>query len=285
MFTHLHVHSHFSFGLGVSSPEALAEAAAERGFSALACTDTNGVYGAVEFQRACDAAGVRPILGAHLVADGQEAVALAMNEQGWGALCRAITRFIGRDTDGCHPERSARGGEPSSRALLGQSVPQSEHPAPNLATDRDGLILLSRDIGFLEQTLRPQRPRESLRRASARPEPPRGAGRRPPAGPSRRRHQWRGRRAGGGVEPPPAAARHRAEYHAFLPARGGGLAHSGLALLRPSELARHFPDCPEAIRAAEDIAERCSYTDPGRPANRCHPASPIPAPPSPSCGS
>ena len=52
MFTHLHVHSHFSFGLGVSSPEALAEAAAERGFRALACTDTNGVYGAVEFQRA-----------------------------------------------------------------------------------------------------------------------------------------------------------------------------------------------------------------------------------------
>ncbi len=93
MFTHLHVHSHFSFGLGVSSPEALADAAAQRGFRALACTDTNGVYGAVEFQRACAAAGVRPILGAHLVANGQETVALATNEQGWAALCRAITRI------------------------------------------------------------------------------------------------------------------------------------------------------------------------------------------------
>ena len=91
MFTHLHVHTHFSFGLGVSSPEVLAQAAAERGFGALACTDTNGVYGAVEFQRACDAVGVRPILGAHLVANGQEVVALAMDERGWGALCRAIT--------------------------------------------------------------------------------------------------------------------------------------------------------------------------------------------------
>src|SRR5918996_1881655 len=93
MFTHLHVHSHFSFGLGVSSPEALAEAAARRGFRALACTDTNGVYGAVEFQRACAAAGVRPILGAHLVADGHEVVALAIDERGWGALCRAITHI------------------------------------------------------------------------------------------------------------------------------------------------------------------------------------------------
>src|SRR5918992_1631418 len=93
MFTHLHVHSHFSFGLGVSSPEALVQAAAERGFRALACTDTNGVYGAVEFQRACAAAGVRPILGAHLTENGQEVVALATDEKGWGALCRAITQI------------------------------------------------------------------------------------------------------------------------------------------------------------------------------------------------
>jgi DNA polymerase III alpha subunit len=93
MFTHLHLHSHFSFGLGVSSPEELAGAAARRGYRTLACTDTNGVYGAVEFQRACDAAGVRPMLGAHLVAGGEEVVALAMNERGWGALCRAITKI------------------------------------------------------------------------------------------------------------------------------------------------------------------------------------------------
>ena len=66
---HLHVHSHFSFGIGVSSPEVLAGAAAERGYRALGCTDTNGVYGAIEFQRACDAVGVRTILGAHLVTD------------------------------------------------------------------------------------------------------------------------------------------------------------------------------------------------------------------------
>src|SRR6476620_4823475 len=58
---HLHLHTHFSFGSGVSSPDVLAAAAAERGHRALACTDTNGVYGVIEFQRACDAVGVRPI--------------------------------------------------------------------------------------------------------------------------------------------------------------------------------------------------------------------------------
>ena len=100
MFAHLHVHTHFSFGIGASSPETLAEAAAKREFRALACTDTNGVYGAIEFQRACEAAGVRPILGAHLVTDDEETVALAADERGWAALCRAITRIHWKDGKG-----------------------------------------------------------------------------------------------------------------------------------------------------------------------------------------
>src|SRR3954466_10574664 len=116
----LHAHSHFSFAIVVSTPEARAEAAALRGFRALACTDTNGVYGAVEFQRACAAAGVRPILGAHLVADGQEAVALAVDQRGWAAVCRAITAIHWRD------------------AKVGRLSEQ-------ISADRDGLILFSRD--------------------------------------------------------------------------------------------------------------------------------------------
>src|SRR5215475_11321417 len=91
MFTHLHTHSHFSFSGGVSSPEVLVQAAVQRGFTALACTDTNGVYGAVEFQQAAEAAGIRPILGAHLVTEDQEALVLATDDQGWASLCRAIT--------------------------------------------------------------------------------------------------------------------------------------------------------------------------------------------------
>ncbi len=62
---------HFSLGQGVSSPEVLIDAAVARGFDALACTDTNAVYGAVEFQRAALERGVRPILGAHLVPAGR----------------------------------------------------------------------------------------------------------------------------------------------------------------------------------------------------------------------
>ena len=242
MFTHLHAHSHFSFGLGVSSPEALAEAAAQLGFRALACTDTNGVYGAVEFQRACAAAGVRPILGAHLVADGRETVALAINEQGWGALCRAIT------------EIHWRGG---GAATLRVPAPLSRL----LATDRDGLILLSRDIGFLEETLRLSGPTNlyvELR-------------------PGRARHAVlaTARRLGLPVAATNGVVAARAEEwsrHRLLRAIALNTTLSVLpaeevwpdqAWLCPGEeLARHFPDCPEAMRAAEEIAERCGYNIP-----------------------
>ena len=54
MFVHLQVHSWFSLGKGASSPDALIEAAHAHGFNTLACTDTNGVYGAVEFQQATE---------------------------------------------------------------------------------------------------------------------------------------------------------------------------------------------------------------------------------------
>jgi error-prone DNA polymerase len=252
MFTHLHVHTHFSFGLGVSSPELLAQAAAERGFSALACTDINGVYGAVEYQRACDAVGVRPILGAHLVADGQEVVALAVDERGWGALCRAITAIHWR-TGGRAVGRTVAPLDPSACPPVRLST--------LLATDRQGLVLLSRDVAFLEQALRLSGPQDLY--AELRP--------------GRRRHETLA--AARRLELPVVAtngviaaqaedwSRHRLLRAIALNTTLSALPSrevwpSGAWLCPTGDLARHFPDCPEAIRAAEDIAERCRYRIP-----------------------
>ena len=159
---HLHVSTHFSFGLGVSSPAVLATAAAERGFRELACTDVNGVYGAVEFQRACEAAGVRPILGAHLVTDDEETLALAIDERGWAALCRVITwihwegeRAVGRASGG---RRRANAGSTPARPIAAARPPA--RLSALLAPDRDGLVLLSRDPAFLERVLRLSGPRD-----------------------------------------------------------------------------------------------------------------------------
>src|SRR6187551_1651904 len=112
VFTHLHVHTHFSFGEGASHPDTLIQAARARGFTTLACTDTNGVYGAVEFQRLAEAEGIRPILGAHLVHGGEECVALAEDERGWGKLCRVISRIHWNLTPPPPLSENRRGGRP-----------------------------------------------------------------------------------------------------------------------------------------------------------------------------
>lgn len=91
-FVHLHVRSHYSFLDGADAPERLVARAAELGMPALALTDRHGVYGAVAFLRAAAAAGVRPILGAEVDADGHPLTLLAEGPEGYASLCRLLTR-------------------------------------------------------------------------------------------------------------------------------------------------------------------------------------------------
>lgn len=65
-FPHLHVASAFSAHYGVSWPEDLAAAALADGASALACTDRDGLYGAVKHLAACRGVGIDPIVGVDL---------------------------------------------------------------------------------------------------------------------------------------------------------------------------------------------------------------------------
>ncbi len=68
-FAHLHVASAYSMRHGASMPADLVARAVEHGQSTLALTDRDGVYGAVRFVQACDAAGITPVLGADLALD------------------------------------------------------------------------------------------------------------------------------------------------------------------------------------------------------------------------
>jgi error-prone DNA polymerase len=82
-YTHLHVHSHYSFFDGASSPEALAQHAAELDQAALALADWSGVYGAVMFDRACRSVVVHPIHGAEIaLTDGRHLTLLVKDATG-----------------------------------------------------------------------------------------------------------------------------------------------------------------------------------------------------------
>jgi error-prone DNA polymerase len=84
-FVHLHVASGYSLRYGATLPHRLAERAAEAEMDALALTDRDGVYGAVRFAKACQAVGIRPILGVDLAIEPTGRVP-APPGRGWGQV-------------------------------------------------------------------------------------------------------------------------------------------------------------------------------------------------------
>jgi DNA polymerase-3 subunit alpha len=62
-FAHLHCHSHFSLLDGANRIPELVAHVKDQGMTAVALTDHGNLYGAVEFYRACKAAGINPVIG------------------------------------------------------------------------------------------------------------------------------------------------------------------------------------------------------------------------------
>ncbi len=65
-FVHLHTHTEYSLLDGLSKIPQLVKAAKDLGMEALAITDHGVMYGAIEFYKACQAAGIKPIIGCEL---------------------------------------------------------------------------------------------------------------------------------------------------------------------------------------------------------------------------
>ena len=62
-YAELHCHTNFSFLDGASAPDDLVARAIELGLTGLAVTDHAGLYGAVRFVSAAEAAGLHPVVG------------------------------------------------------------------------------------------------------------------------------------------------------------------------------------------------------------------------------
>ena len=94
----LHVHSNFSILQGTFSVRDLVREAVLRDLSAVALTDTNGLYGALEFYGAAREAGIKPLIGAEIVWGGEQCVLLAEDLAGYENLCRVVTERRLADT-------------------------------------------------------------------------------------------------------------------------------------------------------------------------------------------
>jgi len=142
---HLEVHSRYTLLGSTARIDALVARAAAEGFSHLALTDTNALYGVVPFERACRAQNIQPIIGMTLTVAPDihpgdsdrpgQVVLLATNPAGYRALNRLSSLVQG------HPNR-----ETVARAGLGWAA---------LKENRDGLICLSGGrLGWMERLLK-----------------------------------------------------------------------------------------------------------------------------------
>ncbi len=92
-YVELHCRSAFSFLRGASTPEQLAERAAELQMPAVALCDRDGLYGAPRFFGRARELGVRPIVGAELTMDdGAILPVLVQSRRGYENLCQMLTR-------------------------------------------------------------------------------------------------------------------------------------------------------------------------------------------------
>jgi len=90
----LHIHSYYSFLQGTIPVDSLIEKAKEYALPAIALTDTNGMYGLIEFMKKAKEANIKPIPGAFIDDPSDKninAVFLAMNRKGYSDLCKIIT--------------------------------------------------------------------------------------------------------------------------------------------------------------------------------------------------
>ncbi len=107
-YVELHVHSCWSLREGASSCDELIDRALELGYPALALTDHDNLYGAMEFARTAHERGLRPISGAEITLSeeledhGQSHLTLlAADTEGYRNLCRLLSRahrVHGKDT-------------------------------------------------------------------------------------------------------------------------------------------------------------------------------------------
>lgn len=93
-FVHLRVHTAYSLAEGAIRIKDLAQLCLQHGMPAAAVTDTNNMFGVMEFSLELSAKGIQPIPGlqACLEETGVQLVLLAKNEAGYKNLCKLISR-------------------------------------------------------------------------------------------------------------------------------------------------------------------------------------------------
>ena len=104
-FTHLHVHTEYSLLDGAARIKDVVQRAKELGMNSLAITDHGVMFGVIDFYRACEAAGIKPVIGCEVYTSARtrfdkdaakdkymgHLVLLAKNNEGYKNLMKIVS--------------------------------------------------------------------------------------------------------------------------------------------------------------------------------------------------
>ncbi|WP_419175685.1 DNA polymerase III subunit alpha [Desulfosediminicola sp.] len=232
----LRVRSSYSLSLATAMPETLCELAVRFGYSGLAITDRDNLYGLWNFLKSAKQQGLRPIVGVELSEPDSErlVVCLVENNTGYSNLCKLITsRHCNKNF--CFED-----------ALPGAGA---------------GLLILGRDIGLLDEL----RNRNVEVAADLGPRPTEQA---------RMLRQWANDAGVPAVITAESSLAHEGERQLYqlLRAIAANTSMSRLEqleslenvfALEPVEKYRQrFGIWPEVLTATEALADRCRFTGP-----------------------
>ena len=131
----LRCRSYYTFLDSTLSPAALVKLAGQNGMSAIALTDLGNLHGAVEFAQAARQAGIKPVFGAELSADGQPLLLYVESARGYHNLSRLLSA-----------QAAAASGDESAVARQERQPISLEQ----LNGCTDGLIAISPDLRVAE---------------------------------------------------------------------------------------------------------------------------------------
>lgn len=162
-FVHLHVHSSYSLREGALNAAKLANLAAADQMPALAVTDTNNLFGALEFSEKLAKEGVQPITGLQITLDFHDGAAMAPRGEETAAG-RASIVLLAQDAAGYLNLMHI-----ASRAWLGPNPGDSPHVGVDRLEGRtEGLIALTGGPGGpLDRAFARDRAEVAARRVTA----------------------------------------------------------------------------------------------------------------------
>ncbi len=232
----LRVRSYYSLMQGTCSPARLCKRAKRYGFSGLALTDRNNLYGLWPFLAACRRQGIKPVVGGELTQPGTEraVICLVRTTTGYRNLCNIISKY--------HAQPSFD--------LLGEVVRAG-----------GGITVLSGEQEVLER----------LHGCGVRVAADLGAW---PSGDTAKLKKWAGERAIVSVATPDSSIieRAEAELYCLLRAIAGNRSMSEVSHLREAVERNRFVPLktyrerfgmwPEVLQASIRLAEECIFSGP-----------------------